>query len=90
LEFEYTGVIIGNDLDVVDGVLITVPLHRARTDKSLKGLITKIRKKDINAIAKADIIIRNTYRVLLTRGMQGCGVYFTNERVKEYFRKYMK
>lgn len=37
LELEPIGVIIGPDLAVRDGEVVTVPSARARTDQSLKG-----------------------------------------------------
>jgi hypothetical protein len=36
--------------------------------------------------AKADEIIRNTYRTLMSRGMKGCYVYFTDEATASYFK----
>ena len=35
---------------------------------------------------KADLIIKNTYRTLMTRGMKGCYVYCTDEETGEYFK----
>ena len=37
LELDYIGVIIGDDLLVRNGKLMTKPENRAKTDKSLKG-----------------------------------------------------
>lgn len=37
--------------------------------------------------AEADLIIKNTYRTLMTRGMKGCYVYFTDSETREYFRR---
>ena len=36
--------------------------------------------------AKADAIIKNTYRTLMTRGMKGCFVYFTDPATAAHFR----
>jgi uncharacterized pyridoxamine 5'-phosphate oxidase family protein len=33
--------------------------------------------------------VRNIYRVLMSRGMKGCYVYFCDPGVKEYFKKHM-
>jgi DUF2075 family protein len=33
---------------------------------------------------RADRIIRNTYRTLMTRGMKGCFVYCTDPAVRDY------
>jgi DUF2075 family protein len=34
-----------------------------------------------------DQIIKNTYRVLMSRGMKGCYVYATDESLREYLRE---
>lgn len=49
LEFDYIGVIIGDDLRFENGHIITDFSKRARTDQSLKGLVTKC-KKAINLL----------------------------------------
>lgn len=87
LEVDYVGVIIGEDLVVKDGELITQPWHRAKTDKSLKGYKMALKESPIEAELKADEIIRNTYRTLMTRGMKGCYVYFTDVETAHYFKK---
>lgn len=87
LEVDYVGVIIGEDLVVKDGELITQPEHRAKTDKSLKGYKKALKESPIEAELKADEIIRNTYRTLMTRGMKGCYVYFTDAETARYFKK---
>jgi len=86
LEVDYVGVIIGEDLVVKDGELITQPQYRAKTDKSLKGYKKALKESPIEAELKADEIIRNTYRTLMTRGMKGCYVYFTDEATRDYFK----
>ena len=40
----------------------------------------------IGADLKADELIRNTYRTLMSRGMKGCYVYFVDPATAEYFR----
>jgi len=86
LEVDYVGVIIGEDLVVRDGELITQPQQRAKTDKSLKGYKKALKESPIEAELKADEIIRNTYRTLMTRGMKGCYVYFTDADTAQYFK----
>jgi DUF2075 family protein len=86
LEVDYIGVIIGDDLRVVDGKLITDPSARARTDASLNGFKKESKEDPVAAARKADELIRNTYRTLMSRGMKGCYVYFTDEATAEYFR----
>ena len=87
LEFDYVGVIIGDDMRFENGHVITDYTRRARTDQSLKG-IKKLAKEDPAAAqARADEIIRNTYRTLLTRGMKGCYIYCTDTALSDYFKR---
>ena len=86
LEFSYVGVIIGDDMRFEDGKVITDYSKRAKTDKSLSGILGLCRKKDPLALKKADAIIRNTYRTLLSRGMKGCLVYCTDEKLSLYLK----
>lgn len=88
LEFDYVGVIIGNDLRY-DGLnVITDYSKRARTDTSLNG-IKKISDEQGEEVANkiADNIIKNTYRTLMTRGMKGCYVYCTDKKLNEYLKE---
>jgi DUF2075 family protein len=86
LELDYVGVIIGPDLVAVGGHLVTDPLARAKSDKSLNGYKKNLKIDAEEANAKADEIIRNTYRTLMSRGMKGCYVYFTDEATASYFK----
>ncbi|MGG4169235.1 DUF2075 domain-containing protein [Rossellomorea vietnamensis] len=87
LEFEYVGVIIGDDMRYEDGRVITDYTERAKTDSSLKG-IKKMMKEDPERAEKvADEIIRNTYRTLMTRGQKGCYVYCTDPELGQYLRE---
>lgn len=86
LEVEYIGVIIGPDLIVRNGKVITQPKKRAKTDASLKGYIKELKENPEEANKKADAIIKNTYRTLMTRGMKGCYVYFTDKETEKYFK----
>ena len=36
---------------------------------------------------KADEIIKNTYRTLMTRGMKGCYIYCVDQKLQEYIKK---
>ena len=87
LEFDYVGVIIGDDLRYENGKIITDYSKRAKTDTSLNG-IKKIAKEQGDEVAKqiADSIIKNTYRTLMTRGMKGCYVYCTNKELRDYLK----
>ena len=87
LEFNYVGVIIGDDLREKDGEVITDFTKRAKSDKSLNGIKTDARKGNKAALKKCDEIIRNTYRTLMTRGMKGCYIYCTDKNLSEYFKR---
>ena len=90
LEFDYVGVIIGDDLRYEDGKIVTDYTRRAKTDQSMKGIKT-IAKEDSNRAKKlADEIIKNTYRTLMTRGMKGCYVYCVDKRLADYLRDNIK
>ena len=87
LEFEYVGVIIGPDMRFENGRVVTDRKKRARTDRSLDGLG---RLSEEEASAEADVIIKNTYRTLMTRGMKGCYVYCVDAALGEYLRERAK
>lgn len=87
LELDLVGVIIGPDFRIVDGRLECNPQGRARTDVSLNGYKKEKGENPELAQAKADQIIRNTYRTLMTRGMKGCYVYCTDPAVGDYFKR---
>lgn len=86
LEFDYVGVIIGDDMRFENGKVVTDFNRRAKTDQSLKGIKKLYKENPELANAKADEIIKNTYRTLLTRGMKGCYIYCTDPGMKEYLK----
>lgn len=86
LEVDYIGVIVGPDLIVRDGQVITRPEKRAASDQSVKGW-KRLAEKDPEAARKmTDAIIKNTYRTLMTRGMKGCYVHFQDADAAGLFR----
>ena len=89
LELDYVGVIVGPDFKMKDGELVSDPKGRARTDVSLHGYKKEMEVDPVGASAKADKIIRNTYRTLMTRGMKGCYIYCTDPEVAQYFQDRM-
>lgn len=90
LEFDYVGVIIGDDMRYENGSIITDFTKRASTDQSLKGIKKLAKKNPTEAGRRADEIIKNTYRTLMTRGMKGCYVYCTDKGLEEYLREAVK
>lgn len=86
LEVEYVGVIIGPDLVVRDGQVITAPEKRSSMDQSIKGYKSRVKISPVETKALADKIIKNTYRTLMTRGLKGCYVYCTDDETRKYFK----
>ncbi len=90
LEFDYVGVIIGNDMRCENGKIVTDFTKRAKTDQSLKGIKTLAKKDPEKAQKIADEIIKNTYRTLMTRGMKGCYVYCTDPQLALHLKQSLK
>lgn len=80
LEFDYVGVIMGDDIRYEDGHVVTDFTKRASTDQSVKDLKKMYKEKPDEAIERADEIIKNTYRTLMTRGTPS---YTTSETAFE-------
>jgi DUF2075 family protein len=74
-EFEYVGVIIGNDL------IYNPLINKLNTDISATQDPTLKRGKET-----FDLHVRNIYRTLLSRGMIGCYVYFVDKETENYFK----
>lgn len=86
LELDYVGVIVGPDMVFRGGRVRTDPSSRAKTDKSLHGFKKALKENPESAMRRADLIIRNTYRTLMTRGIKGCFVYFADEALSAHFQ----
>jgi len=74
-EFDYVGVIIGHDLvyRFDEGGWIGIKAN------SFDSVVRRSNDKFID-------LVKNTYRVLLTRGMKGCYVYFMDKETERFFR----
>lgn len=90
LELDYVGVIVGNDLKYEDGKVVTDFREHPGRDKAMQGLKQLYKKDPEAANKKADELIKNTYRVLLSRGMKGCFVFFCDPAMATYARSLMK
>lgn len=78
LEFDYIGVIVGKELGFDPASLrYYANWENYKDSAGKKGL--KDRPEELSRL------IRNIYRVLMTRGMKGCYVFFEDENVKRYF-----
>lgn len=94
LELDYVGVIVGKDIIYTENHICTNPSQRASTDISLKGYKKELKEaqkngdneKIDNINKRLDLIIKNTYRTLMTRGMKGCYVYFEDNNTEDYFK----
>lgn len=78
-EFDYVGVIIGPDLvyDEKNDCLKCIP------EENKEGEIPK-RNPQIS-----NILIRNIYRVLMSRGKYGCYIYCCDPKVADYFKRFI-
>jgi uncharacterized protein len=78
-EFDYVGVIIGRDLyyDPASG------MWKGRPEESHDTTVKR---------AKGDFVklVQNTYRVLLSRGMKGCYLYFMDKDTENFVRSRME
>lgn len=87
LEFDYIGVIIGEDLYYEDDKICTNFQKHASSDPSFKGIKKMYKENRTIANELSDTIIKNTYRVLLTRGIKGCYIYCVNKELNNYFKE---
>jgi DUF2075 family protein len=85
LELDYVGVIVGKDMIIQDGVVMTQPAARSKMDGSIRGYKKLLKEQPEIAKDRVRSIIKNTYRTLMTRGMKGCYVYFEDKELKEWF-----
>ena len=90
LEFDYVGVIIGDDMRYENGEIVRDYSKRAKTDQSMKGIKGLAKDDPEKASQLADEIIKNTYRTLMTRGMKGCYVYCTDSELAAYLKERLK
>ncbi len=74
-EFDYVGVIFGEDVVYDFDKQEWVGDYKKSSDSVVK------RSKD-----KFVELVKNTYRVLLSRGMKGCYVYFMNKDTERFFK----
>lgn len=85
LELDYVGVIVGPDLLVRDGCVVTDGLARSKNDSTVRGYKGMHRRDPEAAQRLAAEIIKNTYRTLMTRGTKGCWLWSPDDETREYF-----
>lgn len=88
MEFEYCGLIIGDDLLYRDGKVVTdYKKHPIRAGHFRRHGRTTVIDDDLKTI---DQIIRNTYNVLLTRPTKGIYIYCMDEALKKHIKDRLK
>ncbi len=80
LEFDYCGIIIGQDLRYDGDRVSTDPSKEALSDKS-SGI------RSCHDPKLADRLIRNTYKTLMSRGQKGCFIYCEDKPLLEYISR---
>lgn len=90
LEVDYIGVIIGPDLVVRNGKVITDASKRDGADSSIRGYKKLLEEKPQEAEKLTDSIIKNTYRTLMTRGQKGCFLFCTDPETRDYFSEMLE
>lgn len=83
LEFDYVGVIVGNDLKYdPENKCLRVDYEEYKDSTGKKGL-----KDQPERLAR---YVKQIYKVLMSRGRKGCYVYCRDENLAEYFKSRMK
>jgi uncharacterized protein len=77
-EFDYVGVIVGNDLTRN----MDEQKWEAHTENSFDVPVKRAQGKLVE-------LIKNSYRVLFSRGMKGCYVYFIDKDTERFFKSRM-
>jgi DUF2075 family protein len=90
LELDYIGVLIGPDLVVRDGTVVTDGSRRAAGDRSIRGFKKRFREDPVQTQSRVDAIIKNTYRTLMTRGQRGCYVFSEDAETRAHFRQRLR
>ncbi len=87
LEFDYVGVILGDDIRYENGKIVSDITKNAKSDRTAMVHTKALYKKEPEKAKKiADEIIKNTYKVLMTRGLSGCYVYCEDKALSEYLK----
>jgi hypothetical protein len=78
-EFDYVGVIVGEDLVIRDGRWeVQLPKNK---DPLFKDELRKMKAGDEEGLIR----LRNVYKVLLTRAMKGTFVFFVDDETRRWF-----
>ena len=74
-EFDYIGVIFGKDL----AYNFDKQSWEGHSENSSDSVVKRARERFVD-------MVKNTYRVLLSRGMKGCYVYFMDKDTERFFK----
>jgi DUF2075 family protein len=74
-EFDYAGIIIGNDLTYN----FDQQTWKSHPENSADNIVKRSKTNFTE-------LIKNTYRVLLSRGMKGCYIYFEDKDTERFFK----
>jgi DUF2075 family protein len=88
LELDWVGVLIGDDFVIRDGRAVVDAGRRAPADRTVHGYKQLLKREPVAARQRAEAIVKNTYRTLMTRGMKGCYVYSVDEETNAYFESF--
>ena len=77
-EFDYVGVIVGTDLTYS----LDDQKWEGHSANSFDGPVKRAQGKFVE-------LVKNTYRVLFSRGMKGCYVYFVDKDTERFFKSRM-
>jgi len=81
-EFDYIGVIFGDD--------ITYDINKGKwICNKQNNFDPSLRKKAVSD-EQFLVLVKNIYRVLLSRGMKGCYIYFTNKETEQFIKTRMR
>jgi DUF2075 family protein len=87
LEVDYIGVIMGDDLVIREGQWVCQSNKRASSDKSVHGMKKLLKSDPVTGQQMAELIIKNTYRTLMTRGMKGCLLFSSDPETRGWLKQ---
>lgn len=79
LEFDYVGVIIGNDLTIGDDGKVHAVYDNYKDSVGKRGLK--------NNPLELDRFVKNIYKILMTRGTLGCFVFCRDPKMRDHLKK---
>ena len=85
MEFNYVGLIVGDDLIYRNGKVMTdYTKHPVTAGEFRRPHQKYVKAEDLPII---DMLIRNTYKVLFTRGQKGLYLYVMDDELRNYIRQ---